>query len=365
MDLRRSVDRIQNLVAAETGQRLGADAEAMLAKMLRNIAAGNSQGQDGFAYRELTILFADLRGFMAISDRYPPEVVLQVLNRCLITMVEVVFAHEGTIDKFMGDSIMARFSEAPSGKDPAARAVACAADLQIAMDELNAHHRHSALPELYLGIGINTGPVLVGTLGSELYESHTVIGEEVNLASRIEAFSLRGQVLLSESTYRKCNGFAKTGEPFSLHVKGKADPISVRELLEIPSLGKAVPRRDIRKSPRVKVTIACSYQAIQTDITMPETHKGVVRVIGYHGLLAEVMEPLSPGDELKLRMELPLVNHRVTDLYGRVKKCSKSDSRYLCGIEFTAIPSKTRSAIELLVQLMMQSTEAELADRGP
>jgi len=364
MDLRRSVDRIQNLVAAETGQRLGADAEAMLAKMLRNIAAGNSQGQDGFAYRELTILFADLRGFMAISDRYPPEVVLQVLNRCLITMVEVVFAHEGTIDKFMGDSIMARFSDAPSGREPAARAVACAADLQIAMDELNAHHRHSALPELYLGIGVNTGPVLVGTLGSELYEAHTVIGEEVNLAARIEAFSLRGQVLLSESTFSRCNGFAKTGEPFSLHVKGKADPIIVRELLEIPSLGKAVPRRDIRKSPRVKVAIVLEYQAIQADVTMPQTNKGVVHVIGYHGVLAETLEPLSPGDELKIRMDLPLVNHRATDLYARVKKCSKAEKGYLCGIEFTAVPSKTRSAIELLVQLLMQGTETELADRG-
>jgi adenylate cyclase len=365
MDLRHTVDRIQGLVSAETGRRLGADAEAALSQLLRNVASGNPRGQDGFAYRELTILFADLRGFMSISDRYPPQIVLQVLNRCLISMIEVVFAHEGTIDKFMGDSIMAHFGEAPSGKDPAERAVACAVELQIAMDALNGQHRHSALPELYLGIGINTGPVLVGTLGSELYQAHTIIGEEVNLAARIEAFSLRGQVLVSESTFSRCNGFAKTGEPFSLHVKGKADPITVRELLEIPSLGKAVPRRDIRKSPRVKVTIVCSYQAIHTDVTMPQTHKGVVRVIGYHGLLAEVMEPLSPGDELKLRMDLPLVNHRATDLYGRVKKCSKSDNRYLCGIEFTAIPSKTRSAIELLVQLMMQSTEAELADRGP
>src|SRR3954468_19824777 len=190
MDLRRTVDRIQNLVAAETGQRLGTDAEAMLAKLLRNVAAGAPHGQDGFAYHELTILFADLRGFMSISDRYPPEVVLQALNRCLITMTEVVFAHEGTIDKFMGDSIMARFGGAPSGRDPAERAAACAVDLQIAMDALNLQQRHSALPEVYLGIGINTGPVLVGTLGSELYEAHTVIGEAVNLAARIEALSL-------------------------------------------------------------------------------------------------------------------------------------------------------------------------------
>src|SRR5581483_418508 len=210
MDLRRAVDRIQSLVSAETGRRLGVSAEAALSKVLRNVASGSPHGEDGFTYRELTILFADLRGFMSISDRHPTEVVL---------------AHEGTIDKFMGDSIMARFGDAPSGRDPAERAAACAVDLQIAMDKLNAQHRHSAVPEVYLGIGINTGPVLVGTLGSELYEAHTVIGEEVALAARIEAFSLRGQVLLSESTFRRCNGHIKTGEPFSLYVKGKSDPI--------------------------------------------------------------------------------------------------------------------------------------------
>lgn len=359
MDLRRTVDHIQSLVSAETGRRLSADAEAALSKLLRNVASGNPQGQDGFAHREFTILFADLRGFMAISDRYPAEVVLKVLNRCLVTMTKVVFAHEGTIDKFMGDSLMVRFSEAASGKDPAQRAVACAVNLQIAMDELNANHRDGALPELYLGIGINSGLVMLGTLGSELYEAHTVIGEEVNVAARIEAFSLRGQVLISERTFERCNGFVTTGEPFSLHVKGKSDPITVRELLEIPSLGKAVQRRDVRKSPRVKVGIPFSYQVIQADVTMPQVHKGVVLVLGYHGLLADTKEPLTPGVEVKIRIDLPLVNHRASDVYGRVKKCNPDHGRYLCGIEFTAITSKTRSSIELLVQLLMQGAEPE------
>src|SRR5260221_219670 len=171
MDLRHTVDRIQPLVSAETGRRLGTDAEAALSLLLRTGGA-DPQHRGGFTCRELTILFADLRGFMAISNRYPPETVLQVLNRCLVTMIEVVFAHEGTIDKFMGDSIMAHFSETPSGKDPAQRAVACALELQLAMDALNAHHRQDSLPELYLGIGINTGPVMVGTPGSELYQTH-------------------------------------------------------------------------------------------------------------------------------------------------------------------------------------------------
>jgi adenylate cyclase len=357
MDLRLTVDRIQNLVTAETGRRLGADAELALSKLLRHVASGNGQGQDGFAHRELTILFADLRGFMSISDKYPAEVVLKVLNRCLVTMTEVVFAHEGTIDKFMGDSLMVRFSEATSGKDPVERSLACAVDLQVAMDELNTHHRENALPELYLGIGISTGAVFVGTLGSELYEAHTVIGEEVNVAARIEAFSLRGQVLISENTYKRCDGLVKTGEPFPLHVKGKSDPIVVRELLEIPALGKVVPRREVRKSPRVKVGIALSYQVVQTDVTMPEVHKGTILVLGYHGILADIKEPLQLGAEVKIRVDLPLVNHRASDIYGRVKKCNAEGGRYLCGIEFTAITSKTRSSIELLVQLLMQGAE--------
>jgi adenylate cyclase len=359
MDLRPTVDHIQNLVSAETGRRLGADAEATLSNLLRSLTGGSPRGQNGFVHRDLTILFADVRGFMSISDRYAPRVVLQVLNRCLVTMIEVVFAHEGTIDKFMGDSIMAHFGDTPSGRDPAQRAVACALELQLAMDVLNHDQRHSALPELYLGIGINTGPALVGTLGSELYQTHTVIGEEVNLAARIESFSLRGQILLSESTFKQCKGFAKTGEPFSVHVKGKAEPIVLRELLEIPTLGKTVPRREIRKSPRVKVGIPFTYQAIQADVTMPQVHRGVVQVLGYHGLLAEIAEPLAPSDELKIRVDLPLVNHHASDLYGRVKTCSRAEQGYSCGIEFTALTSKTRSSIELLVQLLAQVMESE------
>ncbi len=363
MDLRRTVDRIQTIVSAETGRRLGVQAEDAVTKLLRNIVTGNLLGEDGFTSRELTILFADLRGFTALSERYPPETVLKVLNRCLITMIEVVVAHGGKIDKFMGDSIMVLFGEqAPGngplhGKDAVQRALACAVELQIAMDELNGYYRQNALPELYLGIGLTTGPVLLGTLGSELFAAHTVIGEQVNLASRIQAFSLRGQVLISESTFARSDGFVRTGQPFSVHVKGKVEPITVREVVEIPSLRKVVPRRDIRKSPRVKVAIGFSYQVMHADITVPQVHKGVALVLGYHGILAAVDRPLAPAAEVKLRMDLPLVNHRASDIYGRVKKTTKAAERYLCGVEFTSFGNKTRSSIELLVQLLMQGVD--------
>src|SRR6185295_16581727 len=130
--------------------------------------------------------------------------------------------------------------------------------------------------------------------------------------------------LISENTFMRANGYAKTGEPFPLHVKGKADPIVVRELLEIPGLEKSVPRREGRTSPRVKVGLGVSY----------------------HGILVDIKEALPVGSEVKIRVDLPLVNHRASDVYGRVKKCNAERGRYLCGIEFTAITSKTRSSVE-------------------
>src|SRR5258706_8892663 len=117
MDLRHPGERIQTLVWAEPGRRLGTDAEAALSLLLRNGGA-DPQHRGGFTCRELTILFADLRGLIAISNRHPPETVLQGLNRCLVTMNEVGFPHQGTIDKVIGDPIIAPFRETPAGQNP-------------------------------------------------------------------------------------------------------------------------------------------------------------------------------------------------------------------------------------------------------
>lgn len=299
--------------------------------------------------RQATILFADLRGFSALAAAYPPATVFEVLNRCFVRMSEIATAHEGTIDSFIGDAIMVVF-------DDPRRGVACAVEMQIAMDDINRDHRSAKLPELDIGIGINSGAVVSGVLGSKLYSVRTVVGDEVNLAARIEAFCLRGQVLVSEATYRQCEGFAEAGEPMEVHVKGRSGGVALREVYGIPSLGKRVPRQERRASPRVEVYLPFSYQLVANDVVSQVRAQGSILDIGYRGVLIELERELGPLEELKLELELPLTGYRTSDLYGRIVSAKRQGGRYRFGVEFTSIGAETSRNIQALVQLLIQGT---------
>jgi adenylate cyclase len=238
--------RIQDIVAQATGQSLSADAQRQLEAVLGTIAGdGADRARDNFSERDVTILLADLRGFTAITATYPAGVVLEMLNRCFVEMSQIIVRHHGTIDKFMGDSIMVIFFGDPAspGAD-VRRALGCAVDMQLGMESINRRHRDSRLPELFMGIGINTGRVMAGLLGSDLYSAYTVIGEDVNLASRIEAFSLRGQILISDGTYGLCGDYAETGQPMEVFVKGRSSACGCASCsASRPSAGKCRGRK--------------------------------------------------------------------------------------------------------------------------
>jgi adenylate cyclase len=278
----QALQRIREVTARDTGRSLSEAGMAEIEAVLKGL---NGQGQayasQEFLNREVTILLADLRGFTAIAASHPAGIVIQLLNPCLIKMSEIIFRHGGTIDKFMGDSIMVLFGAPVSGEDDVKRALACAVEMQMTMSTLNLAHKDQGMPELFMGIGINTGDVLAGTLGSERYSEYTVIGDEVNLASRIEAFSLRGQVLISQSTYERCKDFVETNAPMEIHVKGKPQPVSLREVVAIPSLALKVPRQEIRRSHRIEVKLPFRYHRIEHKIILPETRSGLIRDIGY------------------------------------------------------------------------------------
>jgi adenylate cyclase len=353
---------IQDAVREATGAPLRVEARKRLEQILRNIAAGDVPDPEAmFSQREVTILFADLRGFSALAAVSAPRQLLQLLNRCFAAMVEIVDRHYGTVDKFMGDAIMVIFAGDPAApRDHARRALLCAVEMQIVMNELRGLHREEALPEMYLGIGISTGTVMAGLIGSDAYRAYTVIGEEVNLASRIEALSLRGQVLMSEATFAHCSDFVHAGEPLDVHVKGRAERMRVREALGIPALGKVVPRQDVRKSPRVAVRVPLDCWPVEGKAVSGAVSHGVIRDLGYHGLGAELEAARPLYSELKLAFDLSFLGFRAAEVYGRVVSSRQEEGRYCVGIEFTSVEPETQQRIELFVQMVLQGEYYEI-----
>jgi len=352
-----AVRRIQDLVADAMGRSLPGLHGQRLEHIVQSVAAAEvpSVG-DPYSWREVSILLADLRGFAAIAEAYPAGVVLDTLNRCFAKLTEVIVQHYGTIDKFMGDAIMVVFpGDQAAAHDHARRAILCAVQMQIAMDELREKHKAENVPEMFLGIGVNTGKVMTGLIGSDLYRAHTVIGDEVNLASRIEAFSLRGQVLISQSTYELCKDFAECGPPVQVYMKGKAESVFIREVKGIPPLGKFVPRRELRRSARVEVLLPFAYQIVDRKAVLTAVETGTIHNIGYDGVLVEIDRALPLYSEVKLALNLVSLGYRAEDVYGRIVDVREEKGRWFCGVEFTSVSRQSSEKIRLFVQMLIPS----------
>jgi len=173
--------------------------------ILQNCEPVNLRGER----KTVTILVSDIRGFTALSEQFEPEELVSFLNTYLSEMIEVIFDNEGTLDKFMGDAILALFGAPLSLGDDALRAVRTAMAMQDKLRELNEIWKAEGKPNLEIGIGISTGEVVVGNIGSEKRMDYTVIGQDVNYATRIETLTkeLSCNILVAESTYEKVKDF--------------------------------------------------------------------------------------------------------------------------------------------------------------
>jgi len=187
----------------------------------------------GGTRREMTVLFSDIRGFTSVSERGQPEEIVQTLNEYFTKMVDLVFEHRGTLDKFVGDMVMALYGAPLEDPDHADHAAETALKMIVELRKLNEGWRAQGRPELDIGIGINTGPMIAGNIGSEAIMSYTVIGDAVNLGSRLESLNKNygTRIIISEGTreqLKKPYVFKPLGD---VVVKGKTKPVAIFELL--------------------------------------------------------------------------------------------------------------------------------------
>ncbi|MBX7058422.1 MAG: adenylate/guanylate cyclase domain-containing protein [Leptospirales bacterium] len=211
-------------------ERMGRYFSPEVAQQILEQPEAAAQGQ----LQQVTALFADLRGFTAMSEKMSPEDVVSLLNGYLERMVAVIFAHGGTLDKFLGDGILAYFGAPLIREDHALRAARCAMDMHQALEQLNKERAASGLAALQIGIGLNSGAALVGDIGPATRREFTVVGDTINLASRIEALTkelgrspLAARSVVDAAGESSGLSWQSAGE---ISVRGKETPVELLQL---------------------------------------------------------------------------------------------------------------------------------------
>jgi adenylate cyclase len=181
----------------------------------------------------LTAFFSDVAGFSSVSEKLEPEELVELLNDYLTEMSRIILKYEGTVDKYEGDAIIAFFGAPLSMEDHALKACLVSIEMQKRLQTLREKWKEEGMPELFCRIGLNTGPMVVGNMGSKTRMDYTIMGDAVNLASRLEGINKQyhTSILITKETYESTNGGVEARELDVIRVVGKKEPVSIYELL--------------------------------------------------------------------------------------------------------------------------------------
>ncbi len=184
----------------------------------------------GGVNQTITVLFADIRGFTSLSERANPEKIVGLLNKYFTAMTDIIFAHGGTLDKYIGDGLMALFGAPTATPSDPVNAVKAAVTMQKRVQMLNGELRAEGFPSVQVGIGLHTGEATVGYIGSDKRSEYTAIGDTVNLAARLEQNAMGGQILISEATKMAAGNIFPVTPLTPLSVKNRMQPVELFEL---------------------------------------------------------------------------------------------------------------------------------------
>lgn len=295
--------------------------------------------------RKITILTSDLRGFTHLAERTSPEKVVKILNFYLGCMADIISQYQGTIDEFMGDGILVLFGAPTIRADDAHRAVACAVAMQLAMKTVNQKMQEWGLPNLEMGIGINTGEVIVGNIGSDKRTKYGVVGSQVNLTYRIESCTVGGQILISESTFRAVESIVKINEQKEVKLKGLLESLLVCEVGGIGGEYNLFLTPEIENLISLQEAIQFQYTILDGKHIDNSWLSGKLIKLSTQGAECQTEANFTPQplSNIKLNLLTPNQPTQVNgDIYGKVLN---SDNRGSFYVRFTA--KSTEAAILL------------------
>ena len=287
--------------------------------------------------RKVTVVMTDIRGFTSLSERLGAEMVLDMLNRYFEAMTEVIFKHNGTINKFIGDAIMILFGAPNQREDDSIRAVACALEMQLAMGKVNEENRRLNLPELEMGIGINTDKVIAGNMGSTMRIEYGVIGSGVNMASRIESLTVGGQILISKSTLEEVGADVIVGAQFEAPFKGFEELVPVYEILGMGEpYNISIPIVEDSLLPLAEPS-RLLYSPLEGKVSAGEMRTGSLIMVSDRSAVVVFAESMDNFSNIKCEVELIGKKGGVgRTFYGKVmKRYDGPENAYV--VRFTAI----------------------------
>lgn len=297
----------------------------------------------GGARRVVTMMMADLRGYTPIAESLPPEKVVRMVNNFLETMIEVLVAHGGTMIDFTGDGFFALFGAPVGHPDDAARAVACALAMQRAMTGVNDRNRAMGLPPLEMGIGLNTGEVVVGNIGSVQHAKYGVVGSAVNLTARIESYSTGGQVMISPSTFDAVRGEVEIDERLHVEPKGVSLPVALYSVVGLRGRPDLVLPPIETRLAAPPVPLAVRFAVMQGSLAVGEVVEG--RVTGLSRQNVEIASPEGPPAFANLKLKFVHDGAELAGaLYAKVSGGGASSGVFL--VRFTSLPPALEAFLE-------------------
>ncbi len=299
--------------------------------------------------REITVLMSDLRGYTRFAEHGDPAGVMDVLNEYLGRMADVVIAHGGTINEFIGDAIFAVFGAPVEHPDHAERAAATALAMQAAMDTLNAENAARGRPRFEMGIGLHTGEAVVGNIGSEQRTKYAVVGAAVNLAARVEGCTVGGQILLTAATAERLADLADMAPPVSVELKGLTAPIALHELRGLA--GRFAQRRPpVAGDDGVEVALAITGAVIEDKRVGAAVFIGTVHRLSLHALDAELDTELAALANVRVRLTYPAAGGESGDVYGKVTGVVSHGAARRTRIHLTSVDAADQAVLARLIE---------------
>jgi class 3 adenylate cyclase len=299
--------------------------------------------------REITVLMSDLRGYTRFAEHGDPAGVMAVLNDYLGHMADIVIAHGGTINEFIGDAIFAVFGAPVQHADHAERAAATALAMQLANDALNRSNAEHGRPVFEMGIGLNTGEAVVGNIGSEQRTKYAVVGAAVNLAARVEGCTVGGQILMTAATAERLTDLAEVAPPIMVELKGLTAPIALYELRGLRGrFAQRLPEAD--GDAGVVVDLPVVGAIIEDKRVHADAFTGAVRRLGRRALEAAVSVELAALTNVRLRLTYPDPARESGDVYGKVTGMIARDGVRLARIHLTSVDAMDQAILAQLLE---------------